>query len=58
MICVYCLSYAPALLYLQINGYSGYNARLLFFFVLMVQLSDVLCYTWDQLVGKRLIAPQ
>ena len=56
LICVYCLSYAPAMLYLPIKGYAG-NARLLFFFVVMVQLSDVLCYTWDRLVGKRLIAP-
>jgi phosphatidate cytidylyltransferase len=54
LICVYCLSYAPALLYLKIKEYE--NARLLFFFVVMVQLSDVLCYAWDRLIGKQLIA--
>jgi phosphatidate cytidylyltransferase len=31
LICVYCLSFAPALLYLPIKKYEGYNARLLFF---------------------------
>src|SRR5436190_1397633 len=36
IICVYCLSHAPALLSLKIPG--GHNALLLFFFVLVVQL--------------------
>lgn len=57
MICVYCLSYAPALLSLQIPGYAGQNPRLLFFFVLIVQLSDVLQYAWGKLLGKHIIAP-
>ena len=51
MICVYCLSYAPALLSLKIPGYEGQNPRLLFFFVLVVQLSDVLQYAWGKLLG-------
>src|SRR5690606_37521143 len=50
MICVYCLSYAPALLSLEIEGYEGQNARLLFFFVLVVQMADVLQYVWDKLL--------
>lgn len=41
MICVYCLSHAPALLMLEIPGYQGENAKLLLFMVLVVQLSDV-----------------
>ena len=57
MICVYCLSYAPALLSLQIPGYAGQNPRLLFFFVLVVQLSDVLQYAWGKLLGQHIIAP-
>jgi phosphatidate cytidylyltransferase len=57
MVCVYCLSYAPALLSLSIPGYEGQNARLLFFFVLVVQLSDVLQYAWGKLLGEHLIAP-
>jgi phosphatidate cytidylyltransferase len=57
MVCVYCLSYAPALLFLRIPGYEGQNARLLFFFVLVVQMSDVLQYAWGKLLGQHLITP-
>ena len=91
LICVYCLSYAPALLTLplandqdpsagqaagassasaaneasQDNADSGnagpqdpdQGARLLFFFVLMVQLSDVLQYAWSQVPSKHVIVP-
>ena len=56
MICVYCLSYAPAWLYLETGGHLQ-NARLLFFFVLIVQLNDVLQYAWSRLLGRRVIAP-
>ena len=47
MICVYCLSFAPALLYLNIKDYAGSNYRLLFFFILMVQMGDALQYVWE-----------
>ena len=62
MVCVYCLSYAPALMSLKIEGYptpgrEGRNAGLLLFFVLVVQLGDAMRYVWDQLVGRRVIAP-
>ena len=57
MVCVYCLSYAPALLSLEIKGYEGQNARLLFFFVLVVQMSDALQYAWGKLLGEHVIAP-
>jgi len=59
MICVYCLSYAPALLYLKIKQpeWEGQNARILFFLVLVVQMGDVLQYLWDRLLGKNVIAP-
>jgi phosphatidate cytidylyltransferase len=57
MVCVYCLSYAPALLSLEIPGYEGQNARLLFFFVLVVQMNDVLQYAWGKLLGEHVIAP-
>ena len=58
MVCVYCLSYAPALLSLPIPEYQGVNARLLFFFVLVVQLNDVLQFAWGKLLGKHVIAPE
>lgn len=63
LICVYCLSYAPALLRLELpklsNGLNdaGGNVRLLFFFILMVQLSDALQYAWSQMPSKHVIVP-
>ena len=58
MVCVYCLSHAPAILYLNPDRPAGFeNARLLFFFVLIAQLNDVLQYAWGKLLGKRPIAP-
>lgn len=57
MICVYCVSHAPALLSLKIRNYDGENAKLLFWFVLVVQLSDVLQYVWGKTLGKHKIAP-
>ena len=61
LICVYSLSYAPALLYLPLTTSSGEQwtgsaAGLLFFFVLISQLSEVFQWTWGQIAGKRLIA--
>ncbi len=61
MICVYCLSYAPALLYLPITKPSvttlDERARLLFFFVLVVQMADLLEYAWEKLLGRHVIVP-
>ena len=63
LICVYCLSYAPALLMLKLpeldNGDpdTGGGVRLLFFFVLIVQLSDALQYAWSQVPSKHVIVP-
>ena len=57
MICVYFVSYVPALLMIHIPGYENQNAKLMFFLVLVVQLSDVLQYVWGKSIGKRPIAP-
>jgi len=57
MVCVYCVSHVPALLMLEIPGYAGKNARLLFFLVVIVQLSDVLQYVWGKLLGRHKISP-
>ena len=57
MVCVYCISYAPALLTLNIPGYQRQNAKLLLFLVMIVQLSDVFQYIWGKLLGKHKIAP-
>ena len=57
LICVYFVSYAPALQMLRIPGYEQQNAKLMVFLVVVVQLSDVLQYIWGKSVGKRRIAP-
>ena len=57
MVCVYCISYAPALLTLNIPGYERQDAKLLLFLVIVVQLSDVFQYIWGKLLGKHKIAP-
>ena len=57
MICVYCLSHVPALLTLDIAGYTGRNALLVVFLVLTVQSSDVFQYVWGKTLGRRKIAP-
>lgn len=64
LICVYCLSHAPAVLDLGLTDVEGNpwmvgsNAGVLFFFVLVVQLSEVFQYMWGQLLGRTVIAPQ
>jgi phosphatidate cytidylyltransferase len=57
MICVYFVSYVPALLMLRIPGYERQMPKLMFFLVLVVQLSDVLQYVWGKTLGRRPIAP-
>ncbi len=57
MICVYAVSHAPALLLLEIKDYAGQNAKLLFWFVVIVEISDVLQYIWGKTCGKHKIAP-
>jgi phosphatidate cytidylyltransferase len=57
MICVYCLSYAPALLMLQVHGGYGPDAKLLLYLVIVCQLNDVLQYVYGKLFGRHKIAP-
>ena len=66
LICVYALSYTPAILWLNLQtrvdgewvDWQGGRAGLLAFFVLITQAGDVLQYGWGKLVGRRIIAPQ
>lgn len=67
LICVYSLSYAPALLGLEFEmrndagelvPWEGSMPGLLFYFVLLVQLGDVLQYGWGKLIGRHVIAPE
>ena len=61
VVCIYCLSFAPALLYLNIVDFDGNpwknNSLLLFYFVFMVQVGDALQYAWGKLLGRNVIAP-
>ena len=58
LVCVYCLSFAPALLYIKCKKMDGdyANARLLFFFVTIVLFSELLQFLCNRLFGKHLIA--
>ena len=42
---------------LRIPAYEHQNAKLMFFLVLVVQLSDILQYVWGKSIGNRRIAP-
>ncbi len=55
MVCVFSVSHAPALLALPLP-HEG--PRLLAFFLLVVELSDVFQYVWGKLCGRRPIAPR
>lgn len=55
-IAVFCISFVPALLTLNIPGYEGRNLLLIAYLVIVVQLSDVLQYICGKLFGKHKIA--
>ncbi|HSX59185.1 MAG TPA: phosphatidate cytidylyltransferase [Tahibacter sp.] len=57
MITVYCISYAPALLVLDLAGFEDQGALLLLYLMLVVQISDVMQYVFGKLFGKRKLAP-
>jgi phosphatidate cytidylyltransferase len=57
MVTVYCVSHTPALLLLRIPGYEGQDALLIFFLLLVTQMSDVLQYVFGKLFGRTLLAP-
>lgn len=58
MVAVYCVSYAPALLMIELQHYRGENAKLLLFLIVVVQLSDVFQYLWGKSLGRHKIAPE
>lgn len=59
LVCVYCLGFAPALLYMESPLLESYSqrSRLLFFLVLMSLLSEALQFIWDRLYGRNVISP-
>ena len=58
MICVYSLSYAPALIDLELPHFLHQGAKLLLFLVIVVQFSDVAQYTFGKLFGRHRISPR
>lgn len=58
MICVYCFSYAPALLYLRTAEQPETRdpATMLFFFITIVLLSDLLQWAWSGIYNRHIIA--
>ena len=57
-VCVYFISYVPAVLTLRIPGYEGREVLLIMFLILVVQAGDVLQYVWGKLLGRRKVAPE
>jgi phosphatidate cytidylyltransferase len=57
MVCVYFVSHVPALLTLRFPQGATYGPQLMFFLVVVVQLSDVLQYVWGKSLGRHPIAP-
>lgn len=59
LVCVYCLSFAPALLKLRSPNHSPEdNARLLFFFVVISLLGEAMQFAFSRLYGRHVIAPE
>jgi phosphatidate cytidylyltransferase len=64
VVCVYCLSFAAALLQLPVATPPSAEAplpgtanfRLLFFLILLVQFADCMQYVWSRMIGRRLVA--
>jgi phosphatidate cytidylyltransferase len=58
ILCVYCISYIPALLTLRIPGYADRTPLLVVFLVLIAQVSDIMQYIWGKLLGRHPVAPR
>jgi phosphatidate cytidylyltransferase len=56
MVAVYCISYVPALLMLEVPGFQDRSVLLLVFLLVVVQSSDVLQYIFGKLLGRHKIA--
>jgi phosphatidate cytidylyltransferase len=63
LICVYALSFTPAILYLPLrDAVTGQRwdamPGVLFFFILITQVGDLLQYAWGRFLGRHVIAPE
>lgn len=57
-LCVLGLSFAPALLTLELPGHAGRGGFLLMFLLLVTQMSDVFQFIWGKLCGRHALAPR
>ncbi|MCA9489237.1 MAG: phosphatidate cytidylyltransferase [Myxococcales bacterium] len=57
MVGVYCVSHAPALLLLRIDGYEGQTHKLVVFLVVVTQSSDILQFLWGKALGRTPLTP-
>lgn len=57
MVSVFSISHVPALLNLNIQGFTGEKIWLIIWLILVVQASDVLQYVCGKLLGKHKVAP-
>ena len=61
IVCVYCLSFAPAMLDLNlvdsVDRPWPHNQLLLFYLIFIVQMGDALSFVWSRFYGKHVIAP-
>lgn len=58
MMAVFCVSHVPALMTLDIAGYSDRSVLLIAFLVMVVQLGDLLEYFFGRRIGKTRIAKE
>ncbi|PIB23460.1 phosphatidate cytidylyltransferase [Amylibacter kogurei] len=58
MITVYCASHIPALLDLEITGFSGRNVLLIAFLMVVVQAGDLCHFLWAKIYGRTKMAPK
>ncbi len=58
MVCVYCLSFAPALLFLRVEERAElqHPASMLFFFISIVLSADLLIWFWSRIYNRHVVA--
>lgn len=57
-LCVFGVSFAPALLAQDLAGHENQGGFLLMFLLLVAQLGDVFQYIWGKLFGRHALAPR
>jgi phosphatidate cytidylyltransferase len=57
MTCVFLFSHAPAILTLSVPGYENRQDEILFFLVVLTQLSDVFQFVCGKAFGRHRVAP-